>query len=143
MVETNSKYGFRKNQSMLEEERMKQEEKALRKFQGNTLEACQSTLGHAYSVYVEEIKMEHPNLNWFMEELNKHIFENHAYFKDSCEQFNSKKSHGLKMFLLNEIGRRRLSKESAKKIMQEIHPGVGYFGNSFEVDEILWKPMVD
>ena len=59
----NYSYSFKKNQSMLEDERMKESQRVLKKFRVNFLEACEGTLGHVYSVYVEQTKIKNPDIN--------------------------------------------------------------------------------
>lgn len=72
-------------------------------------------------------------VNKFMSELNEYIClggNGHARFKNPFEMFYSKRSYGLMRFLSNDIGKGKVTKESARLILSEALPGV-YLGHCF------------
>lgn len=115
--------GAQKNQSMLEDDRMKEERKfrnKLKQFKGKLF----PPIGHVYSVMVEELGIEKHDFKKFINDFNK-IIEiggcGYARIKDINDYMNSKAAYRIRWYL--EDYHSGESEEVIDKIVTEAYGG--------------------
>ena len=120
----NKKYTVYHNLSMIEDERMTEYKRMAKRYKcnPNTSSAVGAPIGHVYSVMVEELNIEKPDLNAFIKELNTYIINNHDSFaclKSPTDNLYSKTLVSLYILLQHKIFEENLEIKSAKKIIRE------------------------
>jgi len=120
------KEGGLKNHSQLREERMDAAERALHKNRCKWLDGTFSTVGHTYSVMVEILKIKEPNVNAFVEEINKlleYSGNGFARIKDPTQYFYHRTFHYLLRYLYAMIRERKISEVNAKCVLSAAYEG--------------------
>ena len=113
-----------KNQSMLEDERMDERQKLFKKYRTQWADNMFATVGHIYSIIVEEMNIEDPDLWKFIRQLNEYIEisgDGFAKVSGPTDCFNSRRGYKLSWLLRNEFP--NMTDELHDKIIKEVHGG--------------------
>lgn len=92
------------NHSMLDDERMSDEEKTIKRY--GRLGKAYAPVGHVYSVIVEELDINNPDIDEFIETLNEYIKiggDGFACIHSPMECFYSRTIHKLCRYLAGEF----------------------------------------
>ncbi len=123
-IATNTSF---KNHSMLEETKLNNKERMLKRFNTKWLEKCYAPVGHVYSVIVEELNIKNPDLQGFIETINQDLTSNgnsFACIKNPLETFYSRTIRPLSRFLGEKIRDGEITEKSCDLIMKEACGGV-------------------
>jgi len=107
---------------MLEDLRMNEQDRILKMYRVSWLDATFSTVGHVYSVMVEELNIK-PDLAGFIEKLNKYIEvggDGFACVKSPLDDFTWKRFYPLQSFLFREFS--CIERSSFTKIVRSAWP---------------------
>ncbi len=108
---------------MMEEFRMSEDQKILKMYKVRWLDSTFSTIGHVYSVIVEELDIEGPDLNDFIKRLNEYIKiggNGFACVEGPMDSFTWKRFYPLQTFLLRELS--NITTDSFNKIVKAAYP---------------------
>jgi len=114
------------NHSMIEEERLNEEEKIKKKFRTQYLDQTYAPVGHVYSVMVEELGIENPSsVKDFIEELNKYIKiggAGYAFIKSPLDRFYFLTTNRLEWYLRAMLDQEKINKRQLERIMKAAYP---------------------
>lgn len=112
----------RKNESMLRDERMDDTQKILKKLKIKYLDGAYPPIGHFYSVMVEELNIENPDFQGFIDKLNEYISKygnDFACIKEKNKYLYCRTAHYVIDYLQGEF--KDISKSSLQKLICEAH----------------------
>ena len=119
-----------KNKSMMEDERMNERQKTLKKYKTyreKYVDGDYPPIGHVYSVMVEELGIENPDFQGFIDKLNEYIEiggDGFARIKSKDEYLYSRTAHKFRWYLEREW--KGIPESVFNKIIKEAYGGYIY-----------------
>ena len=114
------------NHSMIEEERLDEEERIKKKFRVRYLDQTYAPVGHVYSVMVEELGIENPSsIKDFIEELNKYNRirgSGYAFIESPLDYFYFLTTNRLEWYLRAMLDKGEINKRQLERIMKAAYP---------------------
>jgi hypothetical protein len=134
-----------KNYSMLEDNEMSVIERLKRKFGLETLDSPRmfAPLGHVYSVMVEVLGIEEPDLRGFIDDINNLMgeYNKSSHVKHPAASTYHYTALKIKDYLCDQVRIGRMEKSQAKRIMEEAIGGFDWDSWAFIFSEECTYPL--